>query len=195
MSRVETLAEELVEAFTFILNERMAGIPILNKKLQVEAVEFQDYEGRPFGVIITPWLMNLVMFPAEGENWSGMNTGETAYYEFPAGERVFQINEFEGVGQIQTHSLYSPMSRFVNQDHARAAARKCLVDLMTDLDPEEHLDERRLKQFIEDGKMPSEPDSPDKDRAPVDEDGAQASKPVPEIAKRDFLRGNFGGKS
>ena len=195
MSRVENLATALADEFDFILKERMAGMPILNEKLGVEVVEFQEYKRRPFGVLVTPWLMNLVMFPAEDEDWFGMNTGETAYYEFPAGERVFQVNEFEGVGRIQTHSLYSPMYRFVNQDHARAAARKCLLDLMREADPDEHLDERRLKQFIEDGKMPEDESETSQSGDALEGDEDLPPKRAPKIGKRDFLRGNFRGKS
>jgi len=196
MSRVEHLASSLSAAFTRILHERMAGIPILNDRLEVEAVEFQLYEGRPFGVIITPWLMNLVMFPAEDEDWSAMKTGDVAAYEFPAGRREFQLNEIEGAGAVQSCSLVSPMSRFVNQDHARAAARHALAELMQAPDPEAHLDEQRLKQFIEEGSLPEDgAGAPETAETAPEGENPPAPGQAPQIARSDFLRGNFSGRS
>lgn len=201
MSRVETLTSELEQAFGFILRERMDGIPILNSKLDVEAVDFCEREGRPFGVLVTPWLMNLVLLPGEGEDWSQMKTGESVTHDFPAGPRAFQANEIEGFGVVQTFALYSPMFRFVNQDHARAAARHSLKELMCAPDPETHLDEERLKQFIEEGKMPLADAAGDGGGGA--ETGAEntteiphtatAAKPAPQIARSDLLRGRFGG--
>lgn len=195
MNRVETLAGELAAAFERILNERMAGIPILNERLRVEAVDFQRYEGRPFGVIITPWLMNLVMLPAEDDDWSQMKTGDVQTYQFISGPREFQVNDIEDAGIVHSHSLYSPMFRFVNQDHARAAARHCLAELMTEPDSEQHLDEERLKQFIEGGELPPDETGLTGEGDARAEAGEAAPKPAVKLARSDLLRGNFSGKS
>jgi len=59
--------------FEKIHTENMQGIPILNSRVKVQALGFQEYQDRIIGIIITPWLMNLVLLPAAEENWSEMN--------------------------------------------------------------------------------------------------------------------------
>ncbi len=189
MSKTEDLAGSLEKAFTLILNERMAGIPILNEELKVEAVDFQEYEGRTLGIIITPWLMNLVLLPGKNDNWSGLNIGDIQSYDFPAESRDFTVNEIDDLGVLQSCALYSPMFKFVNQDHARAAARKALADLMSETDPEKRLDEKRLKQFIEDGEMPGQDDTDGSEISAGTDHNLQIKQPR-NISRSDLLRGN-----
>src|SRR4051794_8656986 len=61
---------ELATLFSTIAHTRMAGVPVLNASLRVEAIGFE----RPLtgdvvapvvgvGVLVTPWFMNLVRLP------------------------------------------------------------------------------------------------------------------------------------
>jgi [NiFe] hydrogenase assembly HybE family chaperone len=63
MNTPQTAAEKLEQIFDKIHQEQMQGIPILNNMLKVQALGFQEYQGRIVGILITPWLMNLVMLP------------------------------------------------------------------------------------------------------------------------------------
>ncbi len=180
MNPAETLASRLEGVFTAIQNERMAGIPLLNLELRVEAVGFSEFEGRPLGVLITPWLMNLVLFPAENEDWSRLEVGGRKSHEFPSGPRDFVVNAFDGLGICQTQALYSPMFGFKAQESARLMARRIMDGLMVFKAPEERLDEKRLERFIN-GEETAQSDNV----APV-QGGAPA-----QIARSDFIRGKF----
>ena len=59
----QQVAEQLVETFDHIHTENMQGIPILNPNIGIEALGFQEIDGRILGVIICPWLMNVVLLP------------------------------------------------------------------------------------------------------------------------------------
>jgi len=107
--------------FEKIHNENMQGIPILNSRVKVQALGFQEYQDRIIGIIITPWLMNLVLLPAAEENWSEMSLGQKQTHEFPSSKYKFLVNEIDGIGFCQTHSLFSPMNNFVSHEQAQAA--------------------------------------------------------------------------
>lgn len=59
----------LEHAFTTIAHERMAGLPVLNPNLSVEAIGFErvagaaDEAGHALGILATPWFMSLVWLP------------------------------------------------------------------------------------------------------------------------------------
>ena len=60
----------LVADFTEIWHSKMRDVPMVNKLLHVQAIGWCMHEGRPLGVLISPWFMNLIQLPAEGEDWS-----------------------------------------------------------------------------------------------------------------------------
>ncbi len=182
---------QLERVFNAIQNERMAGIPLLNLELQVEAVGFSEFKGRVVGVLITPWLMNLVLFPAADEDWSRLEVGSKQSHEFPSGPRDFVVNAFDGLGICQTQALYSPMFGFRAQDSARLKARRIMDELMVFKAPEERLDEKRLERFINGEEGPQI-------RQEEVEAGARSDKAAPvqsgapvQIARSDFIRGKF----
>ncbi len=134
MTELESLSRQIESVFRRIETEQMQGIPLLNPALQVQTVGFQSYRGRTLGVIITPWLMNLVLLPAEGEDWSDLKPGDKTSHRLPANEFRFMVNEIEGIGICQCHSLHSPMHEFMNQEHAVAAAESFMQTLMVEVD-------------------------------------------------------------
>jgi len=105
----QAITEKIEQTFNKIHVENMQGIPILNPAIKVQALGFQEYQGRMLGVVITPWLMNLVLLPAEGEDWSHMKLGDKRPPEFSSRVYKFMLNDIDGIGLCQTHSLYSPM--------------------------------------------------------------------------------------
>jgi [NiFe] hydrogenase assembly HybE family chaperone len=112
----------------------MQDIPLLNPALQVQTIGFQHHQGRPVGVLITPWMMNLLLLPAETEDWSELKLGDTQHHRFPANEFRFMVNEIDGIGLCQSHFLYSPMHEFMNQEHAVAAAESFMQTLMVEVE-------------------------------------------------------------
>ncbi len=158
MTDLETLTQRIEAVFKRIENEQMQGIPLLNPALQVQTIGFQSFEGRTVGVVITPWLMNLVLLPAEGEEWSDLKLGDKTRHRFPANEFHFMVNEIDGIGICQTHSLYSPMNEFMDQDHAVAAAESFMQTLMVEVEnPEtDPHDEELLGRILRGEETPEE---------------------------------------
>ncbi len=122
-------AEMFEGVFRKIHTEGMAGIPLLNPVLKVQTVGFCTDHGRITGVLITPWMMSLVMLPGDGDDWDGLDLGKKVTHQFPSNSYKFMVNDIEGIGRLQMHSLYSPMREFVSQDHAVAVARRFCEDL------------------------------------------------------------------
>ena len=122
----------LVTDFTEVWHGKMRDVPIVNKLLHVQAVGFQMHEGRPLGVLISPWFMNLVQLPAEGEDWSALVPGAKEVIGFASGEYEFIHNVREMVGGYKACSLFSPMGEFRNQAQAVDVARAVMVALFQD---------------------------------------------------------------
>ncbi|MCP4935312.1 MAG: [NiFe]-hydrogenase assembly chaperone HybE [bacterium] len=192
MNRLKEIAVQLDVFFNRVLKEDMIGLPLLNTHIEVETVCFQIYDERPMGVIICPWLMSLVIFPKEGDDWSGLKIGDRQDHEFPSGDQKFLVNEYEGIGVCQSMAIHSPMVDFKSHEHARLTAHVFMKKLMTPVDPEDRLDEKRLERFV-DGEEMAEIHHSEKEAGKVEAAGKRqpdCDNP-PEIARRDFIRGKF----
>lgn len=134
--------EALVALFACVAQTRMAGVPILNPALRVEAFGFElceaiaapaSPETRPHteaqaleapgavGVLITPWFMNLVWFPLERSNQAD-GVGHSRLRR--VGAECFDfIGGYEpGFGCYDACSLFSPMFEFADPAAAHATA-------------------------------------------------------------------------
>lgn len=129
-------AAQLEAVFRDIERTRMAGLPILNPALAVEAVGFRSWQGHWLGVLITPWFMNVMLLPGAEADWHNVAEGKWTVWRLPAGERRFYSIVESALGEVHAHSLYSPVSRFSDQDSARAEAQHCLNQLF-DAPPDE----------------------------------------------------------
>jgi [NiFe] hydrogenase assembly HybE family chaperone len=193
MRDLETLSQEIETAFERIEREQMQGIPLLNPSLKVQTVGFQNFQQRTVGIVITPWMMNLLLLPSEGEDWSHLKLGDKIHHRLPANEYRFLVNEIDGIGFCQTHSIYSPMHEFMNQDHAVAAAESFMQTLMVkveapDTDPH---DEELLGRILRGEATPEvEMDgfalAEAKHRSTPD---CAAGGDEPGLTRREFLRG------
>lgn len=156
MQDPQAAAERFVEVFEKVHREQMQGLPLLNTRLHVETFGFQLHGGRVIGILITPWLMNVVMLPGEGDDWNTMELGHKQPQAFPAGTYKFMINEVDGIGRYQTHSLYSPMREFTSQGHAVAAAEAFLRQAMEPAAETEHapIDEDLLGRVMRGEETP-----------------------------------------
>ncbi|MEQ9257663.1 MAG: [NiFe]-hydrogenase assembly chaperone HybE [Roseovarius sp.] len=126
---IDAKTEALVTDFREVWHAKMRDVPIVNKALQVQAVGFRMHEGRPLGVLISPWFMNLVQLPAEGEDWDGLTPGQKEVQQFPSGAYEFIHNTREMTGGYKACSLFSPMGTFTTQAQAVDVARAVMVAL------------------------------------------------------------------
>ncbi len=194
MREPNEIAVRLGSIFEGILAGEMAGLPLLNPKIGVETLEFQEFEGRTIGIVVSPWLMSLIMLPSKqlGDDWTKFEIGDQHVHTFPSGDYKFLVNHFDGIGVCQLHAIHSPMSSFFSHEHAKAAARQFIRNLMTNVGEDERLDERRLERFINGEEMSdihSCEQVCEQDSETVIE---QESRSKTSIARRDFLRGGFG---
>lgn len=126
----ELIAARVANVFERIHREQMAGLPLLNKALSVTTLGFQKFEGRVMGMVITPWMMSLLLFPGPQDDWQAQALGSRHSITFPSGKYRFLINVFDELGVCQMHSLHSPMHAFGNQAAAIAEATAFLDRLL-----------------------------------------------------------------
>jgi [NiFe] hydrogenase assembly HybE family chaperone len=115
--------------FREVWHTKMRDVPLVNKLLTVKAVGFRLWEGRPLGVLIAPWFMNLVLLPTRGEDWSMLRPGEKETIAFPSGEYEFTHNVRELTGGYKACSLFSPMGEFGTQAGAEDVAGAVMIAL------------------------------------------------------------------
>jgi [NiFe] hydrogenase assembly HybE family chaperone len=116
------MEERVASLFERIHREQMAGLPLLNNALTVTTLGFQEYEGRILGMLITPWMMSLLLFPKPQDDWQAQALGSKNFITFPSGNYRFLINVIGDLGVCQMHSLHSPMHPFGSQAAAIAEA-------------------------------------------------------------------------
>ena len=127
-ARTALLEAEFIE----IWHAKMRDVPIVNKLLRVEAVGFRMHEGRPLGVLVSPWFMNLILLPAEGEDWSALVPGANEVVVYPSGEYMFIHNARGALGGYKACSLFSPMGEFRSQAQAVDVAEAVMVALFNE---------------------------------------------------------------
>ncbi|AGK57344.1 rubredoxin [Hyphomicrobium denitrificans 1NES1] len=123
------ISGRLEDAFRRIEAERMNGVPILNPRLNVEAIGERQWNGLRCLVLVTPWFINLMLFPMtqeQGEAWSKLAMGSSVSYRFPAGRFDFLVGDEDGLGRYQMCSLFSPVLEFESHEAAQIAARAAL---------------------------------------------------------------------
>jgi len=125
-------AERLELAFRRIRDERMAGVPIVNPALAVEAVALRDWQGHWLGALVTPWFINLVLLPGVGA-WRAVADRESVWHSFPSGRFEFIGGSEPGIGPYHACSLFSPVLEFADHETARETARVAVESLF---DPE-----------------------------------------------------------
>ena len=106
----------------------MVGLPFLNAALRVEAVGFRPWQGEWLGALVTPWFVNLVLMPGDGE-WTALRAGGERILAMPAGRFRFVAGHDEELGEYHACSLFSPAQEFADHDTARAVAAAALEAL------------------------------------------------------------------
>ena len=126
---------DLVERFRFIYEERMRDLPIVNPRLEVEAVGFDRWEDQDLGVLITPWFMNLVLLP-DAEAFGDRLQGDLIDCEFPSGNCELTVCHDEQLGTYLAAVLFRTVVDFPDQETARAIAEDALANILVEPDPE-----------------------------------------------------------
>lgn len=119
----------LEAAFRRIAETRMRELPILNSRLQVEAVAFRPWQAGWIGVLITPWFMNLICLPDPHAVREPVPSGSTRTLTLPSGDYDFLTAEEEIIGSYLTSSLFSPMFDFADMEQTRAVAQSVLEEV------------------------------------------------------------------
>jgi [NiFe] hydrogenase assembly HybE family chaperone len=123
--------EAVATAFFRIQQTSMAGVPILNPALSVEAIDFQRWQGHWLGMVVTPWCMSLTLLPGNPQGWVSVGVNKRRFVKFPAGDFAFLGGQEDELGEYQSCSLFSPMNKFSNQFEAVQTARAALIGLLT----------------------------------------------------------------
>lgn len=186
----EYLIEGLEVQFRRIENERMRDLPLLNPALHVQAVGFQQWNGFCLGVLITPWFMNLMLLPPEGDSWQGSSIGDKQLHQLPSGPYEFILGEEEGIGRYQMCSLFSPVFEFADQATAVATAEAAMDALMR----AEHRDTVSTRESEIRQRWQGDADERAGEReSREDEPRPVLRKPHQQpVSRRDLLRGEFG---
>jgi [NiFe] hydrogenase assembly HybE family chaperone len=185
------LIEGLEQSFRRIQRERMQGAPLLNEWLAVEAVDFRPWQGHCLGVLVTPWFMNLMLLPSEGDEWAGLPVGSKVTHHFPSGCYEFILSHETEIGRYQICSLFSPMFEFADQAAAVATAEAVMQGLMD----EENRDATSMREREIERLWRGEP-APDKaDLDQSDESPGLAQRLERPISRRQLLRGDFSRES
>uniref|UniRef100_Q07S93 Putative hydrogenase expression/formation protein HupJ n=1 Tax=Rhodopseudomonas palustris (strain BisA53) TaxID=316055 RepID=Q07S93_RHOP5 len=158
-------AGEALAAFYRGAERSMRELPIYNPALRVAAIGFRAIDDHAFGVVVTPWFMNLVRVPLQRDH-AALPQGAAVALALPAGTLEFTAGQLDGFGAIESCSLFSPMFGFADQAAAESAAAAALAAV---LDPQ-----------FDAAAATAEPVAPD----------SPASPPAP-LDRRRFLRGEL----
>lgn len=170
---------QLVQAFRVVAT-RMAGLPIVNDALAVEAVGFAPWQGHWLGVLVTPWFMNLILAPRDPAAWQPLAQGAKRAYRFPAGIYDFIGANDPLAGEYQMCSLFSPVLQFDDQATARMVAELARAALFDVANAE--------ASAVPVGNLSPQPERDPAAPGPLAQLEAALNTPQ---TKRDFLRGRW----
>lgn len=122
----------LQQVFGEIAHTRMAGLPIVNPALQVEAVGFRPWQGCWAGVLVTPWSIGLVLLPGEGPALPILAADQRQAWSFPSGRYDFLGLDEPALGPCQICPLLSPVSEFASHAEALALAQEIAQALFSE---------------------------------------------------------------
>jgi [NiFe] hydrogenase assembly HybE family chaperone len=153
----EQRAAQVLAAFERIHREQMAGLPLLNNELIVAVSGFQDVQGRLGGVVVTPWMMSLLLFPGADDRWEALSLGAKESLTLPGGTYRCMQNVIDGLGPVMMCSVHSPMHAFPNQASALAEASAFIERALTPATQaraEDPVDEELLGRILRGEKVP-----------------------------------------
>lgn len=181
------MSKTLIALFQKIETERMDGIPVLNKNLNVDCVGFEQHGDFYLGVLLTPWFMNLMLVPVDRETsiLDDRNVGAKLVHNLPAGRFEFIVGHEEELGRFMSCSLFSPVFEFSDQEAAMETAHAAFEEVLTDLNPDDEEDDGDDDmREIWAGRLPVE------NLEQTEETPNQGEPQQPkELSRRDVIRG------
>jgi len=125
-------AGEIAAVFADIAATRMAGLPICNPALSVEAIGFRLADsGHWVGALVTPWAINLLCLPGNAD-WPAASAGSHHDWAFPSGVYEFIVADEERLGRYHLCSLFSPAGEFASHEQARLTALAAITALFNE---------------------------------------------------------------
>lgn len=120
----------LVALYRRVQRERMDGVPLVHPGLAVHAEGFEPEAGgaAAVGVLVTPWFMNLVRLPLNGDTPMAPAGATRAHVVGTTRMDFIGAHEPE-FGPYEVCSLFSPMFEFADHAAAEATAREVLAAL------------------------------------------------------------------
>jgi [NiFe] hydrogenase assembly HybE family chaperone len=192
MQRPEGDPSALLErVFGRIARERFAGVEILNPALQARAVGFERGAHGWAGVMVAPWLMNLMVLPASGMPWRGLAVGERGIVDFPAGRFEMLGGEEEEIGPYLYCPMVSTMSSFSSQADAEAVAAQVCA-LLKDAATAQEV--RRMNPAGTLWLATAAAAGAAGDETVGDGEGAQDGAEPMDTSRREFMRGGPGSR-
>lgn len=171
---MNAVEQKLEAVFRDIAETRMAGLPICNSALRVQAVGFREWQEHWVGVLVTPWTISLALMPGDKGPLKTLGADEKMSWEFPSGKYEFMGLNEPALGTCQTCSLISPVVDFERHEDAVKVAEQVMEALFVKDESDAKRDADR-KQMVEAARLQGEP---------------VLDKP---LSRRDFLRGSFLG--
>jgi len=123
---MQPMIDKLVSVYRDTVRPRMQDLPVYNAALQVEARGFMLRDGQCSGVLITPWCMNLVLLPVDGDSWIGLPPGSRVEAVFPAGTYLLTLSLPAGSEPHLCLTLFTTVLAFPHQDMVRQVADEVL---------------------------------------------------------------------
>ncbi len=167
-AKASLLCARLEKVFGDIAATRMAGLPILNPALWVQAVGFREWQGHWLGVLVTPWSIGLILLAGE-EALPFLGPDQTHAWHFPSGNYAFMGLEEPELGLCHVCSLQSPVLEFATQEDAVTFAEAALDELFRTV-PDTVARGTELADMVEEVRLNG------------------ASLADKEVSRRDFLR-------
>jgi [NiFe] hydrogenase assembly HybE family chaperone len=123
----------LEDALRDIQATRLAGLGLVNPRLAVRGVGFEGLPGHvglAWGVMLTPWFMNLQLLPLDDAG-AAVLPASGGWCTFDIAGRYLDFIGDDGsvVGPAAACPLFSPMHRFADQAAAVATATEVLRQL------------------------------------------------------------------
>jgi [NiFe] hydrogenase assembly HybE family chaperone len=171
---VSDVEQKLEAVFNLIADTRMAGLPICNETIQVQAVGFREWQEHWVGVLVTPWTISLVLMPGDKIPLKVLGADEKMTWTFPSGSYEFMGLNEPNLGTCHICSLISPVNEVRCHEDAVSIAEQVMAALFSSEQSDQVRDAER-KVNLESARLGGEP---------------VLDKP---LSRRDFLRGNFLG--
>lgn len=165
---------KLEAVFGEIADTRMAGLPICNAAVRVEAIGFRKWQGHWVGVLVTPWTVSLVLMQGDDVPLKILGADEKMSWEFPSGVYEFMGLNEAALGACQTCSLISPVVNIERHEDAVNIAELVMEALF--------VKSETATNFPAGMKPAAETALPKGDATRYET-----------LSRRDFLRGNFFG--